>query len=185
MSKRYERMKSNVHTYTGRLVDPLDMHPEDIDVDDIAHALANQCRFQGHTSSFYSVAQHSVIVSKVVPPEFAWDGLFHDAAEAYLQDMAKPLKNHPTLGQAYRGAEVRIERVIGDALDVQFPFPEPVKEADIVVLVTEARDLMHGTKSWTYYHDIVPLKTTIAAWSPRRAKREFLARYEKLKEARA
>ena len=180
MTAAIERMPSTIHTYTGRMVDPLALQPDDVDIEDIAHALANQCRFSGHVRAFYSVAQHAVLVSRIVPPEYAWDALHHDDAEYVLQDMAKPLKNHPTLGQAYRGAEKRVERVIGDVFGVTFPVPEVVKRADITLLVTEARDLMHGTSKWAVYHDEQPAEFTITPWSPRRAKQKFLARYDEL-----
>lgn len=183
MSKqKFERMPSRIHTFSGRMVDPLDLQPEDVCIEDIAHALSCQCRFSGHLRDFYSVGQHCVLASRIVPPEFALDALLHDAAEAYLQDMAKPLKNHPRLGQAYRGAEQRIEAVIGEVFGVTFPFPGPVKEADIRLLVTEARDLLHGTDDWAYYRDVEPLPARIVGWSPKRTERTFLARYATLKE---
>jgi hypothetical protein len=184
LTKQYERIPSAIHTFTGRMVDPLDLKPGDLCVEDIAHALANQCRFSGHVRTFYSVAQHCVIASRIVAKGFEYDALMHDAAEAYLQDMAKPLKNHPKLGQAYRGAEQRIERTIGEVFGVRFPFPPEVKEADLDMLVTEARDLMHGTSGWSgSYRDRPPLALTITGWSPKRAEEKFLARYYELREA--
>lgn len=173
-------MPSEIHTYSGRWVNPLDLDPEQVAIADIAHALSNQCRFSGHTREFYSVAQHCVLASRIVPDEFAFDALMHDAAEAYLQDMAKPLKNHPSLGQAYRGAERRIEAIIGEVFDVQFPFPAEVKDADITMLVTEARDLMHGTEEWEHYRDIPPLAEKITPWSPKMSRKRFLRRFVEL-----
>ena len=79
-------------TYTGKEFYPLDPNPADIDIKDIAHALSNCCRFAGHIKSFYSVAQHSVIVSELCEPENALAGLLHDASEAYLSDIARPVK---------------------------------------------------------------------------------------------
>lgn len=83
-----------LQTYTGRQFWPLRPRGEDIDLLDIAHALSNQCRFAGHTRSFYSVAEHSVYVSRIVPPEWAAVGLLHDASEAYLMDVPRPIKGH-------------------------------------------------------------------------------------------
>lgn len=170
-----------IHTFTGRLVNPLDLQPEDVDIVDIAHALARQCRFSGHTKEFYSVAQHSVICSKIVESGFERDALMHDASEAYLQDVARPLKIHPSFGQSYRGAEKRAEKVIAGVFGTNFPMKPEVKVADNLALVTEARDLMHGTAKWSqFYQEIPPLSEVIVAWTPRRAEREFLERYQKL-----
>ncbi len=180
MSKRVEHIPSYIHTYTGLLVDPLDLQEQDVCIEDIAHALGNQCRFSGHTRSFYSVAQHAVHVSRLVPSDFALDGLLHDASETYLQDMARPLKMSPRLGQAYRGAEDRAQRVICEVFGLRWPEPKEVKEADNVVLVTEARDLMWGTESWKYYREVEPLPDVILPWGPIRARTEFLRRYHLL-----
>ena len=182
-----EAMPPHVHTFSGLLINPLDLQPEDVVLEDIAHHLSNQCRFSGGTRWHYSVAQHAWIVSydsEVVSAGREWDALHHDDAEWVLQDMAKPLKTDPRLGQAYRGCEKRIERVLAPILDVTFPLEDPdkcvVKAADIRCLVTEARDLMHGHEHWTYYSDIVPYTTTIKKWSPEKAKRKWLARHHEL-----
>lgn len=170
-----------IHTFTGRLVNPLDLQPEDIDIRDIAHALARQCRFSGHTRDHYSVAQHSVICSRIVAPGFECTALMHDASETYLQDVARPLKIHPSFGQSYRGAEKRAEKVIASVFGTAYPMPPEVKDADNLALVTEARDLMHGTDNWSeFYRQIAPLPEKIIAWTPPRAEREFLKRFEAL-----
>jgi 5'-deoxynucleotidase YfbR-like HD superfamily hydrolase len=168
-----------IHTYTGKMVDVTNLRKRDIDIQDIAHALSNQCRFSGHTNKFYSVAQHSVLVSRLVPEDQRLGGLLHDAPEAYLQDMARPLKMHPRLGQAYRGMESRVQKVMEDYFKTAL-LTEEIIAADNVVLVTEARDLMHGVKGWGYYTDIEPLKATIIPWSPARAKSEFMLTYLRL-----
>lgn len=79
-------------TFSGERFYPFSPAPEEVKTKDIAHALANICRFNGHTRGFYSVAAHSVHVSRLVPPEFALEALLHDAAEAYVGDMVRPLK---------------------------------------------------------------------------------------------
>src|SRR5574341_694227 len=88
-----ENMPSYIHTHSGRWVNPLDLQPEDVCIEDICHALSNQCRWSGHTREFYSVGQHCVLASRIVAKPFKFDALLHDGAEGYLQDMAKPLKN--------------------------------------------------------------------------------------------
>ena len=87
-----EQTSSGIITFTGKIIDPINPDPEDIDIRDIAHSLSQQCRFTGHTSEFYSVAEHSVLVSEAVPARDAALGLMHDATEAYLADLAKPIK---------------------------------------------------------------------------------------------
>ena len=98
-----------IQTYTGRQFWPLAPQAEHVDIRDIAHSLAMQCRFNGHCRGFYSVAQHSVLVSQVVPPEDALWGLLHDAAEAYISDLPRPLKN---TAPEFRAAEHRLLTVI-------------------------------------------------------------------------
>lgn len=179
-----EQLPSFVHTFSGLYIDPLNLQPEDVLIADIAHHLSNQCRFQGGPKWHYSVAQHAWLVSydpEVVAAGREWDALHHDDAEWVLQDMAKPLKVDPYLGRSYRGLEKRIERVLAPILGVKFPTDDcEVKRADIRCLVTEARDIMHGTDSWGYYQDIVPYTETIKKWSPEKAERKWLARYNEL-----
>ena len=96
-----------LQTVSGRFVNPFDPDPEQIDIDDIARALANVCRFGGHTRHFYSVAQHSVIVSRLVEErggdiEDTFAALMHDASEAYLGDMPHPIKHRSPLGAAFK-----------------------------------------------------------------------------------
>ena len=79
-------------TFTGKLVNPLDLTPQDVDIRDIAHHLSNMCRWQGATRHFYSVAEHCVHVSRLVPTGYALLALLHDAAEAYMGDAIRPIK---------------------------------------------------------------------------------------------
>lgn len=181
---QFERIPSYIHTFSGRMVDPLDLKPEDVCIEDVAHHLALQCRFSGAVRVFYSVAQHAVLASmlpSVVEAGEEWDALHHDDAEYVLQDMARPLKHDERLGQAYRGAEKRIEKVIGEVFGARFPMSPVVHDADTTMLVTEARDLMHGTEKWSgSYKNHPPAEFTISAWSPKRAEQKFLARYAEL-----
>lgn len=180
---RVERIPSTIHTFSGLMVDPLDLDPALVRIEDIAHHLAMQCRFSGATRFHYSVAQHSYHCSFLVPEEDAYDALMHDAAEYVLQDMVRPLKHDPYAGKAYRGAESRVEKVIGEAFGVRFPMPDSVRAADNIMLVTEARDIVHGTDTWTgSYKDVPRAEFTIQKWSPEKAERKFLARYRALKE---
>ena len=184
VAEKFKRIPSYITTFSGLHIDPLDLQVEDVSLTDIAHHLAMQCRWSGAVCYHYSVAQHAYYVSLLVPPDEAYDALHHDDAEYALQDMAKPLKNHETLGQAYRGAEARIERVIRDALDVRFPVSEDVKKADLMMLCAEADQLVHGRQHWTYYTDTTPADTVIKKWTPEKAERMWLARHHILQEAR-
>jgi hypothetical protein len=155
--------------------------PEDIDIEDIANALAMQCRFTGHTKEFYSVAQHSVIVSVHCRQNQLW-GLLHDAPEAYLADVSRPVKRSTGM-EPYKLAEKGIMRAV--CLKYGLPEDEPaeVKEIDTMALVTEARDLMSPlTHGWRHPQEngykafefkIVPLD-----W--KHAKKIFLERFREL-----
>src|SRR3954447_26482910 len=106
-----------LQTVSGRRVNPFDPDPSQLDLGDIARALANVCRFGGHCRSFYSVAQHSVIVSELVEQrggdvEDAFAALMHDATEAYLGDMPHPIKHRSPLGEAFKAAEDHLEQVL-------------------------------------------------------------------------
>lgn len=182
-----------IETYTGHPFDPLNPDPLRVCIMDIAHSLSNQCRFSGHTNVFYSVAQHSVHVSEEVESmgaclEFQLLALFHDASEAYLQDMPTPIKRQmPT----YREAEKKVQAVIEKAL-----FPEmteefkryselTIKQADLILLATEARDLMNDPKDWASLKGIIPRGIKINPWTPEAAKKEFFYRNNFLLDALA
>ena len=109
---RYRRTDMSwIQTYTGRKFFPLTDEPGEIDLRDIAHSLALQCRFNGHCRQFYSVAEHSVRVSHILPDEEAAWGLLHDAAEAYVSDLPRPLK---LTVPDFRAAEDRLLRQIAE-----------------------------------------------------------------------
>lgn len=137
-----------IETYTGKHFHILDPMPDEINIEDIAHSLSMQCRFTGHCAAFFSVAEHSVIVSLLVKPEHALAGLLHDASEAYLTDVARPVK--PELHN-YRAIESVIMGAIFERFDLADTVAiwEDIKEADTASLMTEAKYLMHsGGKDW-------------------------------------
>lgn len=159
----------------------LDPRPEEIHVADIAYATSMLCRFTGHTREFYSVAQHCVIVSQVVPEEFALEGLMHDASEAYIGDISKPLKVGLDLlaPGILSGIELSIHKNIAQRYGLTWPMPPEVKHADLVALATERRDFMRATEEWADLPDPLPQKLT--AWAPTGARKAFMDRYEELK----
>ena len=112
----------------------------DVHIHDIAHALAHLCRFNGHTRTFYSVAEHSVRCSYIVDRDFALDALLHDAAEAYIGDVSSPLKL--ALGEAWSDLENRVAGVVAEAFGLLWPIPRCVHAADQRMLATEVRDLL-------------------------------------------
>lgn len=130
-----------IQTFTGRKFFPLAPDINQICIEDIAHALSNLCRYTGHTKHFYSVAEHSLLVSHQVPRRHALAGLLHDATEAYLIDLAKPVKRLAEM-KPYRDAEDRLARVIAERFGLDTVEPPEVKEADLRLLATEAPQLM-------------------------------------------
>jgi 5'-deoxynucleotidase YfbR-like HD superfamily hydrolase len=167
-------------TFTGRRFFPLNPDPVDIQIEDIAHALAHQCRFAGHVRTFYSVAQHSVLVSENLPPSLALIGLLHDAAEAYCQDIIRPIKHSEGL-EGYRQIERRMERTIASRWDLTWPWPPEVKEADNRALMTERRDLL-PPHTWEWFTKLPPFPERITPQPPEVAKERFLSRYHHLQE---
>jgi hypothetical protein len=173
---------SVLRTYSGRNFDPLSRTPGKIDIEDIAHALSNICRYTGHCSKFYSVAQHSVIVVRIIkgfggPKEVQLQGLLHDATEAYMNDIARPLKLTAVM-DAYRSAEHDLERVLAKHWGFETLTPEPVKLADRICLATEARDLMGDPKDWNI--GVGPIQMKIDPLPPESAKKLFLTQYNEL-----
>jgi len=165
-----------IQTYTGRRFFPLGPKPEDLDLRDVAHALSLQCRFNGHCLRFYSVAEHSVRVSRALPVGLEAWGLLHDAAEAYLSDLPSPIKRQMPL---FQDAESDLLRVIADRFGLSWPMPEPVARADLALLATEARDLMAPPpEPWRL--EAAPLEARIEPWAPADAERAFLERCSEL-----
>lgn len=187
-----------MQTYTGVRFHPLDPRPEDIDAADIAHALSLICRYGGHVHRFYSVAEHCVLMSQAVPSSFALWALLHDAAEAYVGDMVRPLKRSMA---AYQ----EVEEVVMSAIAQRFALPTEwktlhtgrwvgttftphrvpvmppaVKDADNRILLTERDTLMPNTRhAWTQ-DGMEPLPVTVTGWSPEEAERRYLDRLAEL-----
>ena len=170
-----------IRTRTGRRFFPLEPKMADIHIEDIAHALSNQCRFSGHTCEFYSVGQHSVHVADILKGmdfglEVQLAGLLHDATEAYLVDLPTPLKRAMPI---YQEAEERLAAVIRQKFDID-EYAEVVKKADMMAFATEVRDLMGNPQDWESTKGIDTVIWEISPWSPETTKRRFLDRYRQL-----
>ena len=173
MPSRARANTAYILTYTNRRFYPLDANQCDVCITDIAHALAYSCRFNGHVSQFYSVAQHSVLASYLCVEDPRW-ALMHDAAEAYLPDIARPIKQHIN---GFDAIELRLLRVIAAAFSLSPPpYSESVSRVDDRLLATEMRDLMHGPVDISFE----PFSWRIVPWSPEVSEREFLERYSYL-----
>jgi len=177
-----ERKGDWIQTFTGIAFYPLDPRVEDIDILDIAHALSNMCRFTGHTKVFYSVAEHSCRVAEILPRELKLWGLLHDASEAYLVDLPRPLKRHTSLGSIYRSIEDTLMLTICNKFGLPPQMPKEVSIADDTLLATEARDLL-GPRPIPWKNEVIPLCGTIHPWiRPKDIERFFLDIYMLLRE---
>jgi uncharacterized protein len=132
-----------LETYSGRKIFPLAARVSEIKIEDIAHALSNICRFAGHTNLFFSVAQHSVLVAELSNNKM--EGLLHDATEAYLVDIPRPVKL--ALPQ-YKEYEANLCKVIFRAFKLQYPIPEDVLLADEIMLEAEHKRLLKSEIEW-------------------------------------
>lgn len=130
MSRQFEW----VQTFTGKAFWPLNPNVKDVCIEDIAHALSNICRYNGHTKFLYSVGQHSILMSQTVSkPNKLW-ALLHDASEAYVCDIPKPFK-HSLMG--YKEIERRIMKVIVKKFNLTPELPDEVQEADMRIVLNE------------------------------------------------
>ena len=175
---------SYISTYRGKKLWPLDPNPSDIDIQDIAHALSNNCRWTGHVKSFYSISQHSVLVSQIVEPENALAGLLHDASEAYLSDIARPVKYSEPM-EGYREIEANLERVINEKFGLPYPMSIDVKRADDMLLTAEGYYLFNTPQQWVLDKLKAaglekPLVAPIVCWPPVTAKAMFMKRFLEL-----
>jgi len=167
---------------SGKTVHPFDPHISEIDIKDIAHSLSMQCRFNGHTKEFYSVAEHSVRVSRLYTADNVKKKLMcllHDASEAYLLDVPTPIKD---MFPDYKYYEKRMLRVIFEAFKLPNPDPMPsiIKMYDKKLLTTEKRDLLGvGASKWGVEFP-EPLDDKIHPWSQETARIVFLETFNAL-----
>lgn len=164
-----------ISTFTGRKVDLVNPRPEQIDIADIACGLANESRFNGQTGRLYSVAQHSVEASFIVPREDRLEALLHDATEAYMKDIPAPLK---ALLPEYRAIERRLDAVIRERFGLSLIPSRAVAEADMIMRATEKRDFMPtDTSIWPSLEGVIPLTRTLYPSNPTAALGMFYRRW--------
>lgn len=162
-------------TYTGIKLSYTDLTEDMINIEDIAHALSMTVRFNGHCNRFYSVAEHSVLVSHLVDPAYAKEGLLHDASEAYLGDVTKPLK---LLLPDYQIIEKRFEKIIARKFKLQYPWNKDIKKWDNAILSDEAVEFQtHYNDDWGLSE---PIGIEITGYPPEIAKKQFMNRYREL-----
>lgn len=157
--------------YSGKFVNLFNFEPKDIRIEDIATALSNLCRFGGHTREFYSVAQHSVRVAASLPPHLRLDGLLHDAAEAYVVDLPRPLK---MVLPEYKAIEDEVQSTIAFRFGLTDGMHPLVKAADESALCAEFKELMNFVPPSEWFAGVDPLPTVTKFWTPAEAKGAFL-----------
>jgi uncharacterized protein len=169
-----------IQTAHGRQFWPIDPRSDEVFIDDIAHALSMLCRFGGHCLHFYSVAEHSVLLSRAAPPEYKLWALLHDAAEAYLVDVPRPLK--PFLS-GYREAEDKIMLAICARFGLRDKMPDAVKDLDNRILRDEQeQNMATPPEAWTHYAKS-RLGVNLMFWRPNDARVAFLEAFESLRIA--
>lgn len=173
------RIGNFMQTFSGGLYWPMDPRVEEVNILDIAHSLSMQCRYTGHTSKFYSVAEHSYHVSTIVAPHLALLGLLHDATEAYLTDVARPVKRHLA---NYKDIEQANWLVIARKFGLPAVMPKQIHDADAAMLAAERAVLMKPlpevTAAQWMMGDVQPIpKVEICGWYPDSGQSMFLERF--------
>jgi hypothetical protein len=178
------RLKTDLKSIWIQTASGLAFHPyaptaDQICIEDIAHALGMICRFGGHCRRFYSVAEHSVWVSNLVPPTDALAGLLHDAAEVYLCDLPTPIKDE------LKGYS-RLEFLVTEAIQRKWgldtgPWPETVQNADLTLLATEKAQLT-APEPRPWQRLPAPLDIELKCLAPEDAKHAFLRRFRELQK---
>jgi uncharacterized protein len=174
-----------IQTYSGLKIDLMNPNPKAINIIDIARSLSMQCRFAGHCKKFYSVAEHSYHVSRILPEHLALQGLLHDASEAYLTDIPSPLKpmllNYNTLENNFTDLIFNIFGIPDYEI-----FEDQIHNADMKILKAETEELVSkpAINNWTDRLPIASVLTRIKCWDPETAEDVFLKRFRELLETR-
>jgi uncharacterized protein len=176
-------MEPWIHTYIGKKFFPLDPKVSDIDILDIAHALSNKCRYAGHTINFYSVGEHSIhihdyLLSKGYAKSIIGWGLLHDAAEAYLFDIPRPIKNQIA---GFEQLENNLLSIVAKAFGLPEVMPKIVKEIDFLMLGVEKDQAMTSGPKWQEnIENMNRLPIILKFWKPKKCEKEFIKRFNGL-----
>lgn len=175
-----DRQGDFMQTATGRKFWPMDPRADEVFIEDIAHSLSLQCRYAGHCLRFYSVAEHSVLIARHLAakhaPEVALWGLLHDASEAYLVDVPRPVKPYLT---GYKVAEAAVMEVVCQRFGLPpFDMPPEVHEADERIIADELVNLVR--MDWHGYYAGKELGVRLRYWTPEKAREEFMATFDAL-----
>ena len=174
-----EQTESCITTVGGNFFDLLKPEEYEYDIDEIATALSNICRYTGHVNRFYSVAEHSVLVSKLLPDGLALSGLLHDASEAFIGDVSSPLKK---LLPEYKKIEEGIQTAIANHFGLEYPFPKEIHEADKRMYWQERQEVAdNGIKDKLWHQDFrAARKVEATGLAPHMARRMFMARFREI-----
>jgi hypothetical protein len=168
-----------IWTKSGRkfYFDDVSKNKGKLKVSDIAWGLSNLCRYNGQCRKFYSIAEPSIWVSKLVRPELALTGLLHDGSEAFMADITRPLKR---LLPDYKAKELEVETFFASELKLTFPYPLEIHQIDYDMLRCEFNQLFSVKEFDNPFPDL-----KLNFWKPHKAYREFMSRYNELKNAKS
>lgn len=176
-----KQTKTSIGLSNGDFFDFRDPKGHAFDIDCIAHALSNICRYTGHIRKFYSVAEHCVLVSRLVPAKYALEGLMHDASEAYVSDMASPLK---AMLPGYRKIEESVQEALAAFYGLKYPFPPEIHLADKQMYQIERKTIANNVEDKLWYTDNkffdTPIEIFPTGMTPKNAKMFFLSRFNEL-----
>ena len=164
-----------IETYSGKKLDVFNINKEAIDIVDIAHALSMACRFNGHLKRFLSVAEHSIIVASMVEEKHQLPALLHDAAEAYITDIPRPIKQMiPMVNEI----DAALTKAIFEKYGCAYPIDPEITEVDRELCLAEARDSNMDVDSWGERYSFI--EHTPFHWSPVEAKKYFLKMFNEM-----
>lgn len=176
MADGTERKGDWIQTFTGRQFWPLDPRADEVCIEDIAHHLSMQCRYSGAVKRFYSVAEHCCLLVEAAPPYLKLIALMHDAAEAYLVDVPRPIKKSLAV---YYELERGVEQVVAKKFGLVWPWHHEVMTLDTRICTDERLQLM-AAPPIPWAEELPALGVTIESLEPAIAERRFLDMFERL-----